>query len=99
MQRALRWDGVIAQKYGAPPDNSAPSADECVTIKQYIDQNRGEPGPFDLVASGMTSAESRKKAIEEVRPYAEAGATWWTENIWSPEPETALKRVKAGPAH
>ena len=99
MRRALRWDGVIAQKYGAPPDNSGPGADECVAIKQYIDQHRGGPSPFDLVAGGVTSAESRKKAIEEVRPYLEAGATWWTENIWSGEPEAALKRIRAGPPH
>jgi len=99
MQRALRWDGVIAQKYGSPPDNSGPSADECVAIKRYIDQHRADPQGFELVAGGTTPAENRKRAIGEVRAYAEAGATWWTENMWSPDAETALKRIKAGPPH
>ena len=97
MQRALRWDGIIPQKYGATPDLATANPDEYATIKNYIDQHRDESGPFEIVIGGSTPANSRKKAIEKVDAYARAGATWWIENIWSPDPEKASARIKKGP--
>ena len=95
--RALRWDGIIPQKYGATPDQATAEPAEYAAIKQYIDEHRRESGPFEIVTGGSTPANSRKKAIEKVHAYARAGATWWVENIWSPEPEKASTRIKKGP--
>src|SRR2546430_9689810 len=38
--------------------------------------------PFDIVVEGETPGDDYKKASEIVRPYAEAGATWWMEANW-----------------
>ena len=37
---------------------------------------------YDVVAEGTTSADD-PKAAETVRPWAEAGATWWIDADWS----------------
>jgi alkanesulfonate monooxygenase SsuD/methylene tetrahydromethanopterin reductase-like flavin-dependent oxidoreductase (luciferase family) len=97
MQRALRWDGIIPQKYGATPDQATAIPAEYAAIKKYIEEHRSESGAFEIVTGGSTPANSRKKAIEKVESYARAGATWWIENIWSHDPEKASARIKKGP--
>ncbi len=56
---------------------------------------------YDVVAEGTTPAD-RAAAAEIVRPWAEAGATWWIDADWSDmEPgrvrAAALERLRAGP--
>ena len=84
MQRALRWDGIIPQKYKGSPADTAKSEDTR-DIASYVAKNRQAKSEFDIIASGSTSGKSRKKAIEKVRPFADAGATWWIESVWSGE--------------
>jgi alkanesulfonate monooxygenase SsuD/methylene tetrahydromethanopterin reductase-like flavin-dependent oxidoreductase (luciferase family) len=56
---------------------------------------------YDIVAEGTTPADPAA-AAEIVRPWAEAGATWWIDADWSDmEPgrvrAAALERLRAGP--
>jgi hypothetical protein len=56
---------------------------------------------YDVVAEGMTSAED-PSAADTVRPWAEAGATWWIDADWSSMDravvrQAAERRLKAGP--
>jgi alkanesulfonate monooxygenase SsuD/methylene tetrahydromethanopterin reductase-like flavin-dependent oxidoreductase (luciferase family) len=56
---------------------------------------------YDIVAEGTTSADD-PKAAETVRPWADAGATWWIDADWSSmDPAVvrtaAERRLKAGP--
>lgn len=56
---------------------------------------------YDVVAEGVTAADD-PKAGEVVRPWAEAGATWWIDADWSTmNPVTARanaeRRLQAGP--
>jgi alkanesulfonate monooxygenase SsuD/methylene tetrahydromethanopterin reductase-like flavin-dependent oxidoreductase (luciferase family) len=56
---------------------------------------------YDVVAEGTTPAD-RAAAAEIVRPWAEAGATWWIDADWSDmEPgrvrAAALERLRGGP--
>jgi alkanesulfonate monooxygenase SsuD/methylene tetrahydromethanopterin reductase-like flavin-dependent oxidoreductase (luciferase family) len=56
---------------------------------------------YDVVAEGTTAADD-PKAAETVRPWADAGATWWIDADWSSmDPTevrtTAERRLKAGP--
>jgi alkanesulfonate monooxygenase SsuD/methylene tetrahydromethanopterin reductase-like flavin-dependent oxidoreductase (luciferase family) len=56
---------------------------------------------YDVVAEGTTPADGAA-AAEIVRPWAEAGATWWIDADWSDmEPgrvrAAALERLRAGP--
>ena len=96
MRRALRWDGIIAQRYGATPADGRLKPDEVRAIKAYIDEHREAATPYDILAGGATLGKSRKRAAEIVRPYIEAGATWWVEEMWSSE-DKVRARVRQGP--
>jgi hypothetical protein len=50
------------------------------------------------VVEGETPGGEPERAAEIVGPYAEAGATWWIEALWSqPDQGRVLERLKQGP--
>jgi alkanesulfonate monooxygenase SsuD/methylene tetrahydromethanopterin reductase-like flavin-dependent oxidoreductase (luciferase family) len=97
MQRALRWDGIIPQKYRPKPGDMMMKPADIAAIKKYVDEHRKQRGGFDILAGGPTPGKSRKKALEIVRAFEAAGATWWIESAWSGEPEKVRTRIKQGP--
>jgi alkanesulfonate monooxygenase SsuD/methylene tetrahydromethanopterin reductase-like flavin-dependent oxidoreductase (luciferase family) len=94
MQRALRWDGIIPQKYRSM---SRLTPDEIRAMKQFIDEQRTATTPFDIIAAGSTPGGNRKQAVKKVRPFAEAGATWWLESIMTFSTDKLRARIKQGP--
>ena len=98
MRRVLRYDGLLPGKI---TDGDAPATitpEDIRTMKAYIDQNRSLTTPFDIVQEGETPGDDQQRAREIVRPYAEAGATWWTESRWSfPPIEELRQRIQQGP--
>ncbi len=105
-RRAARWDGVAPIKDGQGLDAGL-SVGDIQAIRAFCDGARGGARPFDVVVSGRTSGSNRDADSALVRAYAEAGATWWLENIspwafgwnWSgPWPADAMRaRILAGP--
>jgi len=95
MQRALRWDGIIPQRYKASPADT-PRAEDTSDITAYVQKNRTTTAGFDIISGGSTSVKSRKKAVEKVRAFADAGATWWIESVWTGENKLRA-RIKEGP--
>jgi alkanesulfonate monooxygenase SsuD/methylene tetrahydromethanopterin reductase-like flavin-dependent oxidoreductase (luciferase family) len=95
MQRALRWDGIIPQRYKGTPADTA-KADDTREVAAYVAKNRRGKSRYDIIAGGSTPGKNRKKAAEKVRPFAEAGATWWIESVWSGE-DKLRARIKEGP--
>lgn len=92
MQRALRYDGLL------PAKGSEVTPEDIRAMKVYIDQHRSGTTPFDIVQEGETPGEDRDRASQVVRPYAEAGATWWIESRWSfPLIEELRTRIQQGP--
>jgi len=69
------------------------------TIGGSAEENRAETTPFDIVWEGQTPGEDPGRAAAVVRPYAEAGATWWIESPWTPpnEPDDLRVRIRQGP--
>ena len=41
----------------------------------------GDEAPFDIVHAGILPGKSATEDAEIAAPYAEAGVTWWLENI------------------
>jgi len=41
----------------------------------------GDEAPFDIVHAGILPGKSAAEDAEIAAPYAEAGVTWWLENI------------------
>jgi hypothetical protein len=70
-------------------------------MKRFIDEQRTETTPFDIIWEGRTPGEDREKAAAIVRPWAEEGATWWMEAMWTAPngPDDVRKRVRQGPPH
>jgi hypothetical protein len=94
MQRTLHWDGVIPQKYRSM-DRITPA--EVQAIKQFIDEQRPQTTPFDIIAGGQTPGDDPKQATKSVRPFAEAGATWWLESAPTFSVDEVRTRLKQGP--
>jgi hypothetical protein len=93
LRRALKWDGIIPQKYKTM-DRMTPA--EVQTMKQFIDDERKASTPFDILVGGQTPGANKKQAVKRVRPFEEAGATWWIENVWG-SLDKMRKRIKQGP--
>ena len=92
MRRVLRYDGIITQ---------TDRPDEVRAIAGYVGRERapkaGSGAPFDIVVQGRTDPD-REDAAMVVRPFAEAGATWWIDADWGrPTVASVRHRIAAGP--
>ena len=101
LARALRYDGLLPQKQSLPGQPAGPlTPADLRDIRAYIAEHRPGAAPFDLIAEGETPAGQPRLAAEQVRPLAEAGATWWLENRWSAGDDwqaVVRERLAAGP--
>lgn len=99
MGRALRYDGLLPTKIGADGAHTAPTPDDYRAIRAYADARRPADTRYDLIVEGTTATGDRDRAAEQVRPFAEAGATWWIESPWTPPngPTELRERIRQGP--
>ncbi len=100
MRRVVRYDGLLPAITGKPGkvEMRAATPDEIRQMKKWIDQNRTLTTPFDIVVEGHTPGDRPDEAVLILRPYAEAGATWWLEAMWEEtDLQHVLARVKQGP--
>jgi hypothetical protein len=94
MRRMLLWDGVIPQKFNS---YDPLSPDDIRQLCAYVAEHRTAQGPFDIIAGGST-APNLQGAADMVRPYADAGATWWIEGDMAADTvQKILERVRQGP--
>lgn len=102
MQRALRYDGLLPSVIDENGQHSTTTPDDIRLMKAFIDAHRTEPTPFDIIVEGSTPGADDQQATAIVRPWAEAGATWWIESLWN-APTTAegltlvRQRIQQGP--
>jgi alkanesulfonate monooxygenase SsuD/methylene tetrahydromethanopterin reductase-like flavin-dependent oxidoreductase (luciferase family) len=113
MRRAALQDGWLPNYAPLPAEGSPeqeqsqPKLTPAILAEgvEWIRDERARHGlpmdGYDVVAEGVTAADD-PRAGEIVRPWAEAGATWWIDADWSTmEPraarESAERRLKAGP--
>ncbi len=98
MGRALRYDGVLAATAGAGAGSPGVTPETIRQIREYVRDN-GKGEDYDIVWEGQTPGGDPASAASIVRPYAEAGATWWIESPWTPPnaPEDLRRRIRQGP--
>ena len=91
LQRVLRYDGIVTQAV-TPADVAA--------IADHVARERpSDPSasPFEIVVQGTTGADD-PAAADAVRPYADAGATWWIDADWEGATvDSVRRRIEAGP--
>jgi alkanesulfonate monooxygenase SsuD/methylene tetrahydromethanopterin reductase-like flavin-dependent oxidoreductase (luciferase family) len=99
MQRALRWDGLLPAIKNADGTWGDITPDSIRAMKAFVDEHRTPTTPFDIVVEAVTPGDDRAKAAAIVRPFAEAGATWWIESTWTMpgEVDVQLARIHQGP--
>jgi hypothetical protein len=99
MARVLRYDGLLPAKLDADGSFADVTPDDLHAMKRYIEERRTATTPFDIVYEGRTPGDDLAKAVEIVRPYAGAGATWWMEAMWEAPntPTDVRKRIQQGP--
>lgn len=78
-RRAARWDGVFPLNAGSVETDMTPA--QYVEMIEYIARHRTAASPFDIVHRGTTPGQDLAQDAAIVRPFAEAGVTWWLECI------------------
>ena len=101
MARVLKYDGLIAVIKKPDGSHEEVTPEKVREMKEFVSRNRKILGnrrrEFDIIIDGITPT-SQRKAGEIVAPFAEAGATWWTEVMWSTKSyKKVLERISAGP--
>ncbi len=93
LRRAAQWDGVFPVGWETPMQ-----PDDFREMLRYIDRHRVGDRSFDVAHWGMTQGQSVADA-DIVLPYAEAGVTWWIENISDVRGsfDEMRERVRRGP--
>ncbi len=101
MQRVLRYDGLLPTKLNADGSLAEVTPADLSAIGAYIAEHRGadKTTPFDIIWEGETPADDPEKARSLVRPWAEAGATWWMESRWGNPTrlDESRNRIRQGP--
>jgi alkanesulfonate monooxygenase SsuD/methylene tetrahydromethanopterin reductase-like flavin-dependent oxidoreductase (luciferase family) len=95
MRRVLRCDGILPAVMDEQGQWRDTTPDDIRAIRQYVEANRAETAPFDIVIEGETPGDDRAKAAAIADKWADAGATWWIETRWElPRDGDALKMVR-----
>ena len=76
LRRVLRVDGVLPQ---FPPDQDSP--DELRNLRTWLTDHGASPA-LDIIAEGETPADNPAAASAQIKPWSDAGATWWLETRW-----------------
>jgi alkanesulfonate monooxygenase SsuD/methylene tetrahydromethanopterin reductase-like flavin-dependent oxidoreductase (luciferase family) len=98
MARVLKYDGILPNPMTPQNDHRPLTADDVRDIKAYVEANRTETTPFDIVVEGTTPGNKPKQAAEIVRGWDDAGATWWIEALWNAGSAKSIRRrVELGP--
>ena len=111
MRRVARYDGWIPN-YVPPSTAMDPlvqqrtytpeiAAEAIAWIRDERERSGLGDRPFDVTQEGTTSGTDAEADAAVVRPWAEAGVTWWLEADWNVPAERVVEysreRVKAGP--
>ena len=92
MGRAARWDGLLPNLLrGGRADNPLSPEDIRAMAAWVRERRAGSDAPYDIVVEGVTPGDDPAAAAEQVRPWQDAGATWWIEALWE-LPASARKK-------
>ncbi len=98
--RAFRYQGLIPTTGTFETPLTPQDLRDLAPAIAAVQQERGDAAPpFDLILEGQTPTGDPQAAAAQVRPFAEAGATWWIESPWS-EPNALADlraRIAQGP--
>ncbi len=94
-RRAARWDGVCLKAIHHETHEWL-TLDEFRACLAYVRAHRTPHTPFEVIMSGETPVD-QGAGSEVVRPFQEAGATWWVEGGYGFTLEEFRERIRSGP--
>ncbi len=95
MRRVLRYDGVLPMKMNDDGSFAEMTPADIQAMKTFIDEQRSQTSPFDIVMEGETPGDDYEKAAAIVGPLSQAGVTWWLEAVWaSPQTRGGLEGMR-----
>ncbi len=98
MKRAIQYEGIIPTIKNKQGQFEDITPEHIIEIKAYVQENRSKKAPFDIIVEGKSPGDDSKESMSIIKPFAEAGATWWIESDWTTNNlEELIKRVKYGP--
>jgi alkanesulfonate monooxygenase SsuD/methylene tetrahydromethanopterin reductase-like flavin-dependent oxidoreductase (luciferase family) len=79
-RRAARWDGALVKSWNQATKKpiSAGEFGACVAFTLERRREYGMDGPFEMIATGESPSDPDESGAA-IRPYRDAGATWWIE--------------------
>jgi hypothetical protein len=100
MSRAVQYDGLLPNLINpdGPPREVVPA--DIAAMRAWVAEHRpAESGPFDIIWEGRTPGDDPAQAAALVRPFVDAGITWWMEAMWGPPNglEDVRARIRQGP--
>lgn len=94
--RAARWDGFCAAKVGPDGKYVRVTPEDVPAMRVFFAQHRTATTPFEIITEGSTPGDDLPRAREQVRPFVQAGLSWWIESL--PDGVEAMRgRVRQGP--
>ena len=98
MQRVLKCDGILPTIIDQNKKFVDLTPEHVRQIKAFVDENRQLDSPFDIIVESTSPGDDPLAASAKVRPWIEAGATWWIESMWAEnEPKKWFQRIRQGP--
>lgn len=102
MGRVLKYDGLLPNVFDEHGQHRPLIPDDVREMSSYIAKNRDQSTPFDIVVEGETPGADPQGAAGIIRPWIDAGATWWIEAMWEAPRDAhgrqaVLTRLKQGP--
>lgn len=100
MRRVLRCDGLVPMVWENRIFRQT-TTDDIEAMRAWLAEQGMNRSDFDIISEGETQPDG--SAAEKVKPWADAGCTWWLETRWmlEGEPKAVLRqlreRVEAGP--
>ena len=79
VRRVLRCDGLLPAKLSDTGKHLEVKPDDVREMKAWIDETRTATSPFAIVVEGETPGDDPEAAAAKIRPWAQAGVTWWIE--------------------
>ncbi len=100
LRRAARWDGLLPNKLNQQNEHEQVTPADIAAMRDFLVKERGERGlvGYDIIVEGKTPGDNPQAAEAQLRPWQQAGATWWIEADWQiDQAEQVLKRIRQGP--
>ncbi len=97
MRRVLKCDGLLPNKMDCEGNLVDVQPEDLRQMKEYIQTNRTQDTPFDLIAEGQTQGLTENEIVAKLRPWVDAGATWWIETPYGFPEDQARARLRQGP--